>query len=129
MSRVLKSLFLVLFFGLSCNAIAQQTSNEGSGGMKNACEVSGGTFTGSEGGNWACCWSDWGCYGCVDSHCKIKCHNDRCRKANGVSRSVSNASPVSGLAPTGMKAPIAPIKENKEMSPSKPASVSKTQQE
>jgi len=108
------SIFLSAFLfmlGLSLTAIAQQTSNNSE--VKNTCEVSGGTFTESASG-WACCWSDWGCYGCVNSICKIKCHNERCRKANGLNRLAPGEQRVKGLAPAGMKAPIAPFIKQKK---------------
>ncbi|MDX1901260.1 MAG: hypothetical protein SFW66_04530 [Gammaproteobacteria bacterium] len=94
------------FFTL--NAMATQNNGGDSSGVKNTCEISGGTFTGSESGNWACCWADWGCYGCVDGNCKIKCHTRRCRKANGIAASSSTNTTIPGLAPKGMKAPIIP---------------------
>lgn len=109
MSKMMGFLFIALTT-FSLSAFAQQSGGGGSDGVKNTCEVSGGTFTGSESGNWACCWADWGCYGCVDGNCKIKCYNERCRKANGISRASANEQAVDGLAPKGMKAPIAPKK-------------------
>lgn len=106
MKRICLGILTVLL-GLTFFAQAQQSG--GSDGVKNTCEVSGGTFTGSEGGNWACCWSDWGCYGCLSGVCKIKCYNDRCRKANGISATLSNdETKVKGLAAPGMKVPVAP---------------------
>src|SRR5262245_7184357 len=89
-------------------AFGQQTS--GGGGtdeVKNTCEVSGGVFTSSASG-WACCWADWGCYGCVDGKCKMKCHTRKCRKANRQSKLGPDSQAVEGLAPQGNPAPIAP---------------------
>ena len=91
-------------------AFCQQTSGGGgSDELKNTCDVSGGTYTTSSSG-WACCWSDWGCYGCTDGNCKMKCHTRKCRKANrqGV-RAGSGSHAVEGLAPQGKNAPIAPL--------------------
>ncbi|CAM2917862.1 acetyltransferase [Legionella steigerwaltii] len=100
---------MLFFWGLSFNAAAAPSGGGGGGGLKDSCEMSGGTFTGSEGGDWACCWSNWGCYGCIGGNCKIKCNTDKCRKANGVgSKVTSGLAPVNGLAPAGMKAPIVP---------------------
>jgi preprotein translocase subunit SecG len=119
MNRIL-AIFLLLFFGLTFNVMAQQSSGGGNSDIKDTCEISGGTFTGSESGNWVCCWADWGCYGCVDGNCKIKCYNERCRKANGIGRvntgtTSAGGKIVNGLAPQGMKAPVAPIKKQKPM--------------
>lgn len=115
---------MFLFLILSClsfNLYAQQSGGGGGSDLKGTCELSGGTFTGSEGGNWACCWSDWGCYGCVDGNCKMQCRTQRCRKANGAS-AISNNNPsikgtavVKGLAPTGTTSPIAPVKVMKKL--------------
>jgi hypothetical protein len=92
---------------LSFNAIAQQ-SGGGSSELKNTCEVSGGTYTESSRG-WACCWANWGCYGCLDGLCKVKCYTRRCRIVNyGTPRPSASTQEVEGLAPKGMKAPIIP---------------------
>lgn len=105
-----KWIYLVaLFLICSYSAFAQQTSVLDE--LKNTCEVSGGTWTESSGGNWACCWSDWGCYGCVDGVCKIKCYNQRCRDANKVRVNDipgKNYQRIEGLAPPGSLAPIVP---------------------
>lgn len=88
---------------------AQQSGDNSE--VKNTCEVSGGTWTESSNGNWACCWADWGCYGCVNGVCTIKCYNQRCRDANKIR---ANDTPpkryqrIEGLAPAGSLAPIAP---------------------
>jgi hypothetical protein len=115
MRQIVIRFIFVMLLGLSFNAFAQQSNGGGSGGgMKDACEISGGTFTGSESGNWACCWSDWGCYGCVDGNCKMNCKTKRCRKANAMSQAGTGQQAVTGLAPSGMKAPVVPknMKEN-----------------
>lgn len=91
---------------LSFNVFAQQ-SGGGSSELKNTCEVSGGTYTDSSRG-WACCWADWGCYGCLDGLCKVKCYTRRCTRVNYGTRPASNTQAVEGLAPKGMKAPIVP---------------------
>ncbi len=101
-------LLSILLFSFSVSVFAQQTDNSD---VKNTCEVSGGTWTESGSGNWACCWADWGCYGCVSGICKIKCHNQRCRDANRIRASdtpVKNYQRIEGLAPAGSMAPIAP---------------------
>lgn len=110
MYRLLTSLVLSITFGLSFPVVAQQSSGGGNGGLKDTCEISGGQWTGSESGNWACCWADWGCYGCVDGNCKIKCTTERCRKANSVRTLGADLIIIKGLAPAGMKAPIIPKK-------------------
>lgn len=98
----------VVFCLLSFNVFAQQ-SGGGSGELKNTCEVSGGTYTQSTSG-WACCWANWGCYGCINGICKVKCHTQRCKRLNyGTPRPSSSTQEVDGLAPKGMKAPIAPL--------------------
>jgi len=107
MLRLLTNYFLIFIFAFSLNAFAQQ-SGGGGNDLKDTCEISGGTWTGSSGGNWACCWADWGCYGCVDGNCKIKCTTPQCRKANGMGKVNSNEQRVQGLAPAGMKSPIVP---------------------
>lgn len=120
MKRMITAIF-ILFFGLTFNAMAAPSGGSGGEGLKETCELSGGTFTGSESGNWACCWDNWGCYGCVDGNCKIKCNTARCRKANGIGSMNPSTTPpkgaaiIDGLAPAGMKAPVAPVKRNKAM--------------
>lgn len=91
----------MLLVGLSLTAFAKQNNSD----VKNTCEVSGGQWTESASG-WACCWADWGCYGCVNNVCKMKCYNERCRKANGTVRPDEGVKPVKGLAPAGGKDPI-----------------------
>lgn len=97
------------FFIFSLPVFAQQTHNLDE--LKNTCEVSGGTWTETGSGNWACCWSDWGCYGCANNVCKINCYNQRCRDANKIranDRPPKNYQRIPGLAPAGKLAPIAP---------------------
>lgn len=108
----------LLFFGSIFYAYAEQASAKGNdgvagNGMQQACEISGGSFIGSENGNWACCWDDWGCYGCVDGKCKIKCNTARCKKANGMTKLRDGEHPVTGSAVKGLvqpgeRAPVAP---------------------
>lgn len=109
MKRII-SIFILLAFLFPLNSQAQANVMDE---LKNTCEVSGGTWTESGGGNWACCWSDWGCYGCVGGVCKIKCHNQRCRDANQIRP--GNSTPtnpklhaIEGLAPAGSMAPVIP---------------------
>lgn len=108
MKHLISTMTIILFI-LPFSLQAQQSGDLGD--LKNTCEVSGGSWTESGAGNWACCWSDWGCYGCVGGICKIKCHNQRCRDANSV-RQGEPSSPkthaVPGLAPAGSIAPIVP---------------------
>src|SRR5690242_9065080 len=106
MRQLIASLVALFFIGFSIHAFAVPAGGGGSGDLKSACEISGGTWTGSEGGNWACCWSDWGCYGCVDGQCKIKCNTERCRKANAAANAGPGVRKIPGLAPVGEKAPI-----------------------
>lgn len=118
MKNTWMALIIVILSLFSITAFAQQSGGSGGDDLKETCELSGGTWTGSAGGNWACCWSDWGCYGCVDGHCKIKCNTARCRKANGQASSSPTSNPkvqiVKGLAPAGMKAPVAPTPKKKD---------------
>lgn len=100
------SLLVIIMSMFSVSVYAQQSDDMG--GLENTCSISGGTWTSTSGGNWACCWADWGCYGCVDSVCKIKCTTQRCRDANGVSRPSRKFTAVEGLAPKGMKDPVVP---------------------
>lgn len=103
------SIFILLLISIPLSIQAQQTSND----LKTTCEISGGSWTETGSGNWACCWSDWGCYGCVSGICKIKCHNQRCRDANQVRQGSSTPTnpkihAIEGLAPAGSMAPIVP---------------------
>lgn len=121
MKRILLNLILLVVFCLPFQAFAQQSGGGADDDVKTACEISGGDWTTSNSG-WACCWADWGCYGCVNGVCKIKCHNQRCRKANGISRAMQDTQKVPGLAPAGMKAPVAP----KMLKKMKPAAAAET---
>jgi hypothetical protein len=101
------ALLAILLF--SFTAFAQQSGDNSD--VKNTCEVSGGTWTESGGGNWACCWADWGCYGCVGGVCKIKCYNQRCRDANKIRATQTpgkNYLRIEGLSPAGSMSPIVP---------------------
>lgn len=100
--------FLLCFLLFPVTSMAQQSGGGPDDDVKTACDISGGDWTSTSGGNWACCWSDWGCYGCVNGVCKIKCFNDRCRNANGIGRPAADQQAVPGLAPAGVKAPIVP---------------------
>lgn len=104
---------LLILFALSVNtAFARQSGGGGPGdeGLKGVCELAGGSWHGSESsGSWACCWADWGCYGCINNVCKMTCRTERCRKANTASRVQKGDTRIKGLAPAGMKAPIVPM--------------------
>ena len=100
------SLFVIIMSMFSVSVYAQQSDDMG--GLENTCSISGGTWTSTAGGNWACCWADWGCYGCVDGVCKIKCTTPRCRKANSIARPGRKFERVEGLAPAGSKGPVVP---------------------
>ncbi|KTD20978.1 acetyltransferase [Legionella lansingensis] len=103
------SLFLfVVLFGLSFNLCARQQG--GGDDLKGVCELAGGTWTGNEGGNWACCWADWGCYGCYNGVCKMQCRTKRCRDANRMRAAKPGTKSLKELAPAGKIAPIVPVK-------------------
>lgn len=118
MNRILKHLCFLLFLTLPLALNAAPPGGGGGEDLKGVCELSGGTFTGSESANWACCWPDWGCYGCVDGNCKMKCNTTRCRRANGmaVKNTGGTLTPIKGLAPNGMKEPVVPSKYLKDKS-------------
>lgn len=111
MSRILAILLFTIGIGFTSSVTAQQ-SGGGIEGLDGVCSMSGGEWTSTSSGNWACCWADWGCYGCVNGVCKIKCTTQRCRKANAIGKAQKDEAKVKGLAPKGMKAPIAPKKSN-----------------
>jgi hypothetical protein len=107
MIRIFMLIFLIT---LSFNTYARQSGGGSGDDLKGVCELAGGSWHGSESsGSWACCWADWGCYGCINKICKMTCRTDRCRKANAMSSRVNkNDTRVKGLAPAGMKAPVVP---------------------
>ncbi|CEK09349.1 hypothetical protein [Legionella hackeliae] len=110
MSKFFVIAILLMSWAFAPNALSRQSGGSGED-LKGVCELSGGRWVGSEGGNWACCWADWGCYGCVDSVCKMKCDTQRCKKANGMARpSSTDLIIIKGLAPANSKSPIVPKK-------------------
>lgn len=111
--KKLISLLSFILFTFASNVYAQAVDLADA---KNTCEVSGGTWTESGNGNWACCWADWGCYGCVNNICKMKCYNQRCRDANKIRATDTprkNYQRIEGLVPAGSLAPIIPKKQLK----------------
>lgn len=109
---LLRMLFFICGFSVAVHAATVLEE------LRNTCEVSGGTWTETGSGNWACCWSDWGCYGCVNGICKIKCHNQRCRDANSIRANETpkkNYQRIKGLAPSGKLAPIVPKPKQPKM--------------
>ena len=106
----------VLLFGicLSFNVLARQSGGGSGDDLGSVCDLSGGTYTESASG-WACCWSDWGCYGCTSGECKIKCHTQRCKDANGQARPGVGLKAIDGLASPGMKAPIVPENPKRQL--------------
>lgn len=118
--------FIALFSLFSQNIYAQQNNDEG---LDEVCSLSSGKWHTAASG-WACCWSNWGCYGCTGGSCVMKCETTRCRKANGMSRTINQGKQqyvqLNDLAPRGKKAPIIPkpmgkrpIKENQTKRPMK----------
>lgn len=102
-----KILFVLLgcAFSLSFqNALAQNNDE----GLDEVCGLTQGSWHTSASG-WACCWSNWGCYGCTNGNCLMNCRTPKCKKANGMSRAPSGRMAVPELAPFGMKAPIVPV--------------------
>ncbi|ASQ47334.1 hypothetical protein [Legionella clemsonensis] len=125
MSKCVILLILLTSWTFATSTLARQAG--GGEDLKGVCELAGGRWVGSESGNWACCWDNWGCYGCVDSVCKMKCDTQRCRKANGMARPDSNNEVIiKGLAPANSKAPIVPKKKVIIKNPS-PKTLQKTQ--
>lgn len=112
----MKGLFLMagllLSLCLPLQSLAKQNSGGGGGeDLKGVCELSGGEWHGSESSNWACCWPDWGCYGCVNGHCKMKCDTQRCKDANSTLNPGAGQIKLKQIAPGGMLAPIIPVKK------------------
>lgn len=99
-------LIISLFF--SIHSLARQSGGGGGDDLEGVCKLAGGTWTGSESGNWACCWDNWGCYGCYNGICKMQCRTQRCRRANAIHKTSGEQKRVEGLAPKGMDAPIIP---------------------
>ncbi|KTD07884.1 hypothetical protein [Legionella jamestowniensis] len=110
MSKFLIFLIFLMSWAFVPNALARQSGGGGED-LKGVCELAGGRWVGSESSNWACCWDNWGCYGCVNGACKMKCDTQRCRQANGMARPSSDDEVIiKGLAPANSKAPIVPKK-------------------
>ena len=78
--RISIILFCTSLLFSNVHAAGNQGTNKD---MKQMCDVLGGTFTSTIEGNWSCCFPDWGCAGCIQKICKIKCETQRCRRANG----------------------------------------------
>jgi hypothetical protein len=106
--KVLSLLFFVAFGLFFQNSFAQNNDE----GLDQVCGLSSGSWHTSASG-WACCWSNWGCYGCTSGNCLMNCHTKRCKKANGMSKVSIGKIAVPELAPKGMKAPIVPDSKSK----------------
>lgn len=108
-SKILSFLF-VFTFGLfiTQNAPAQQSDE----GLDQICDLSGGSWHTSTSGR-ACCWNNWGCYGCTAGNCVMNCKTQKCKKANSMTMATSGQKEISGLAPKAMKAPIVPDRNHK----------------
>ncbi|KTC86987.1 hypothetical protein [Legionella brunensis] len=126
MSKFFIIFVMLIGYVLAPSAIARQSGGSGED-LKGVCELSGGRWVGSEGGNWACCWANWGCYGCVDGVCKMKCDTQRCRKANSAARPGTGEITIKGLAPANNKAPIVPKKGASSGNTSSSTNMQKTQ--
>lgn len=107
MFKLLPTLVISLAALFSSESFAKQNTQEG---VHNTCDVSGGRWVGSETGRWACCWADWGCYGCLNGICKMKCETQRCKDDNAQKRPGQDERAIEGLAPIGEMAPIIPEK-------------------
>lgn len=100
-------LILLSCFVLPVAYSAQDTGGGSNSDMKSVCELAGGSFTGGTEGSWACCWDNWGCAGCQQGVCKVKCETQRCRKANGQARLQSRNTRIQGFKKFGI-APVVP---------------------
>jgi hypothetical protein len=111
--KLLTLIFISILSLFSQNIYAQQNNDEG---LDQVCGLASGKWHTSASG-WACCWSNWGCYGCTGGNCVMKCDTTRCRKANGMSRIVGEGKrefvELNDLAPQGKKAPIIPKPKGK----------------
>ncbi len=85
------------------NTYGRQTDE----GLDQVCDLSGGQWHTSTSG-WACCWNNWGCYGCTSGNCLMNCNTQKCKKANAMTKANVGQKEVTGLAPKEMKAPIVP---------------------
>lgn len=108
-SKILSLLFALTLGLFMQNALAQQTDE----GLDQVCDLSGGSWHTSASG-WACCWNNWGCYGCTSGNCLMNCKTPKCRKANAMNTVTSGYKEIPGLAPNAMKAPIIPSPKAKQ---------------
>lgn len=110
MKKVFLMMMLLISLFFTLPTYARQSGGGGGGDdLKGVCELAGGSWTGSESsGTWACCWADWGCYGCINNVCKMQCRTARCRRANSARQISNQQKTVDSLAPQGMKAPVIP---------------------
>lgn len=106
-------IILIVFMGLFAQSVFSQNNDDG---LDEVCGLSSGKWHKSASG-WACCWSNWGCYGCTGGNCGMTCRTTRCKNANGmsISKVSTKNTVVKGLAPQGMKDPIVPRFENKNL--------------
>ena len=95
----------ILVLGICLNAHAQQSGGDTLGDLENVCGLSGGTWHTSSSG-WACCWADWGCYGCTNGSCLMNCHTKACRDANRMRKIQDKI--IKEVAPKGRPAHVAP---------------------
>lgn len=109
LSRILRVIIAIsVSFLFAIAHAAPNTGGDTNEDMKGVCELAGGTFTSTIEGNWACCWDDWGCAGCIQGVCTVKCHTERCRKANGQSAVIQPGQiKVKGFSHFGME-PVVP---------------------
>lgn len=106
-------LLIVFFLSATSTVFAQQTQNEP--GLEDVCIMAGGKFTSTPNGDWACCWDNWGCAGCSNGICKVKCHTQRCRRANGQIRQASPGQRKTGVFhPFGIDTIVIPKKPNSQ---------------
>lgn len=111
--KILSIIFVSLLSLSTQNAYPQQNNDEG---LDEVCGLASGKWHKSASG-WACCWSNWGCYGCTGGNCMMTCRTPRCKKANGMNKPSTNETRVNGLAPKGMKDPIVPKQKGKKQTP------------
>ncbi len=104
------TLFLIALLGLFSQAAFSQNNDEG---LDQVCSLSGGKWHTSASG-WACCWSNWGCYGCTNGDCVMACRTKKCKNANSTRALSENEFELNEIAPKGTKAPIVPKRKNKQ---------------
>lgn len=80
-NTLMLSRYFILASFLICAPAQAKPQDVTKSEFQSICAQAGGEFRENSSG-YSCCWSNWGCYACINGECSMHCNTQRCKDAN-----------------------------------------------